>query len=64
MSIPLETQAVLGKLIPENCERVMYNPVKSDHLVFDLLIRRYREPYAGEIGIPLKRFLSVVRVKR
>lgn len=63
MAIPLETQAVLGKLIPTNCNRVIYDPVKKDHLVFDLDIRQYREPYTGELGLGVRSFLSVVRKK-
>jgi hypothetical protein len=63
MAIPLETAAALDKLIPPNCEKVIYNPVKANHLVFDMAIRQYRTPYAGEVGMRIRQFLSVVRVK-
>ena len=64
MSVSLEVQVFLGHVIPEGCERVIYDPVKADHMVWDNDIRGYRRPYAGEIGYGLRRFLCVVREKR
>lgn len=54
----------LGQVIPENCERVIYNPVKADHMVWDVGLRGYRRPYVGELGWDLRRFLCVVRESR
>lgn len=60
----LITDVVLGKLIPINCVKVIYNPVKADHMVWDNSIGQYRQPYAGELGVELRQFLSVIREKR
>ncbi len=59
--IPVHTAAALGHLIPDGWSRVIYGVVKTDHQVFDLTIEDYRRPYAGELGMPQRQFLSVIR---
>jgi hypothetical protein len=63
-SMLLSMDAFVGKMVPEGWETVKYNPVKLGHKVWDSTIRGYRDVYAGEVGMDLGRFLSVVRASR
>ncbi|MDE1971064.1 MAG: hypothetical protein KGI50_05850 [Patescibacteria group bacterium] len=63
MTIPAETLAALGRLIPEGYVAVGNGVVKPHYLIWSKDCHHYREPYAGELNVPVRQFLSVVRKK-